>query len=83
MKQTMEWIDSIAAQNKFVSGTGLPFAKLQTLVNAGSAGVLARSGVRSTPRLPWKTMAGYCSRYALNADGDVRAPSTLSTIFWS
>jgi hypothetical protein len=26
MKQTMEWINSIAAQNKFVSGTGLPFA---------------------------------------------------------
>ena len=25
MKQTMEWIGSIAAQNKFVSGTGLPF----------------------------------------------------------
>jgi hypothetical protein len=25
MKQTMDWIDSIAAQNKFVSGTGLPF----------------------------------------------------------
>lgn len=26
MKQTMDWIGSIAAQNKFVSGTGLPFA---------------------------------------------------------
>jgi hypothetical protein len=25
MKQTMDWIDGIAAQNKFVSGTGLPF----------------------------------------------------------
>lgn len=25
MKQTMDWIGSIAAQNKFVSGTGLPF----------------------------------------------------------
>jgi len=25
MKQTMEWIGKIAAQNKFVSGTGLPF----------------------------------------------------------
>jgi hypothetical protein len=25
MKQTMDWIDSIAAQNKFISGTGLPF----------------------------------------------------------
>lgn len=26
MKHTMDWIGSIAAQNKFVSGTGLPFA---------------------------------------------------------
>lgn len=25
MKQTMDWIGSIAAQNKFVNGTGLPF----------------------------------------------------------
>jgi hypothetical protein len=25
MKQTMDWIATIAAQNKFVSGTGLPF----------------------------------------------------------
>src|SRR5882672_8914351 len=25
MKQTMDWIGSIAAQNKFSSGTGLPF----------------------------------------------------------
>ena len=25
MKQTMDWIGSIAYQNKFVSGTGLPF----------------------------------------------------------
>ena len=26
MKQTMDWIGGIAAQNKFVGGTGLPFA---------------------------------------------------------
>ena len=25
MKQTMDWIGGIAAQNKFVGGTGLPF----------------------------------------------------------
>ena len=25
MKQTMDWIGGIASQNKFVSGTGLPF----------------------------------------------------------
>ena len=26
MKQTMDWIGGIAAQNKFISGTGLPFS---------------------------------------------------------
>ena len=26
MKQTMDWIGGIAAKNKFVGGTGLPFA---------------------------------------------------------
>lgn len=26
MKQTMDWIGGITAQNKFVQGTGLPFA---------------------------------------------------------
>lgn len=25
MKQTMDWIDSIAAKNKFIGGNGLPF----------------------------------------------------------
>ena len=36
MKQTMDWIGGIAAQNKFVSGTGLPFdgAKVVTTKNA-------------------------------------------------
>ena len=36
MKQTMDWIGGIAAQNKFVSGTGLPFdsAKVITTKNA-------------------------------------------------
>ncbi|HYE55347.1 MAG TPA: YciI family protein [Chitinophagaceae bacterium] len=35
MKQTMDWIGNIAAQNKFVSGTGLPFdnAKVVTTKN--------------------------------------------------
>lgn len=31
MKQTMDWINSIAAQNKFVSGTGLPFDEAHVL----------------------------------------------------
>ena len=31
MKQTMEWIGTIAAQNKFVSGTGLLFDKAKVV----------------------------------------------------
>ncbi len=46
MKQTMEWIGTIAAQNKFVSGTGLLFDKAnvvstvngQTFVTNGAFG---------------------------------------------
>jgi hypothetical protein len=36
MKQTMDWIGGIAAQNKFVNGTGLPFddAKVVTTKNS-------------------------------------------------
>ena len=36
MKQTMDWIGSISAQNKFVSGTGLPFddARVVKTINA-------------------------------------------------
>src|SRR3954466_5146578 len=36
MKQTMDWIGGIAAQNKFVSGTGLPFdnARVITIQNS-------------------------------------------------
>ena len=36
MKQTMDWIGGIAAQNKFVSGTGLPFddARVVKMTNA-------------------------------------------------
>src|SRR5436189_6116372 len=38
MKQTMDWIGGIAAQNKFVGGTGLPFdgARVVTTKNAKS-----------------------------------------------
>ncbi|MDO9374319.1 MAG: YciI family protein [Bacteroidota bacterium] len=31
MKQTMDWIGSIAAQNKFVGGTGLPFSEARVV----------------------------------------------------
>jgi hypothetical protein len=36
MKQTMDWIGGIAAQNKFVSGTGLPFDDAKTVVAKNS-----------------------------------------------
>ncbi len=36
MKQTMDWIQGIAAQNKFVSGTGLPFDDARVVTNKNS-----------------------------------------------
>ena len=36
MKQTMDWIGGIAAQNKFVSGTGLPFDDARVVTNKNS-----------------------------------------------
>jgi hypothetical protein len=36
MKQTMDWIGSISAQNKFVSGTGLPFDNARVVKNTNS-----------------------------------------------
>lgn len=35
MKQTMDWIGTIAAQNKFVSGTGIPFADARVVGHNG------------------------------------------------
>ncbi len=40
MKQTMDWIGSITAQNKFVSGTGLPFDDARTVVSKNSKKVI-------------------------------------------
>jgi len=40
MKQTMDWIQSIAAQNKFVSGTGLPFGDARVVTNRNSKKVV-------------------------------------------
>lgn len=36
MKQTMDWIGSIAAQNKFISGTGLPFDDARVVITKES-----------------------------------------------
>ncbi|HPM29443.1 MAG TPA: YciI family protein [Chryseolinea sp.] len=35
MKQTMDWIATISAQNKFVSGTGLPFDNAKVVGHKG------------------------------------------------
>jgi hypothetical protein len=35
MKQTMDWIGAIAAQNKFVQGTGLPFKDSKVVHHEG------------------------------------------------
>jgi len=40
MKQTMDWIGSIAAQNKFVSGTGLPFDSARVVTTKNSKAVV-------------------------------------------
>jgi hypothetical protein len=40
MKQTMDWIGGIAAQDKFVSGTGLPFDDAKTVVTKNSKKVI-------------------------------------------
>ena len=40
MKQTMDWIGGIAAQNKFVSGTGLPFEGAKVIKTKNSKPVV-------------------------------------------
>ena len=40
MKQTMDWIGGIAAQNKFVSGTGLPFENAKVVTTKNSKAVV-------------------------------------------
>ncbi|HEV8513295.1 MAG TPA: YciI family protein [Cyclobacteriaceae bacterium] len=40
MKQTMDWIQTISAQNKFVSGTGLPFDNARVVTNKDSKKVV-------------------------------------------
>lgn len=43
MKQTMDWIGTIAAKNKFVSGTGLPFEEAK-VVKATDKGFMVTNG---------------------------------------
>lgn len=40
MKQTMDWIGGIAAQNKFVSGTGLPFDEARVVKTKNSKAMI-------------------------------------------
>src|ERR1700750_2940261 len=41
MKQTMDWIGGIAAQNKFVGGTGLPFDEARVVTNRDAKKMVA------------------------------------------
>lgn len=43
MKQTMDWIGTIAAQNKFVGGNGLPFDDAK-VVRASGEGLIITNG---------------------------------------
>ncbi|MES2773355.1 MAG: YciI family protein [Bacteroidota bacterium] len=40
MEQTMAWIGTISAQNKFVSGTGLPFDDARVVTNRNAKKVV-------------------------------------------
>ena len=40
MKQTMDWIGGIAAQNKFVGGTGLPFEDARVVRSQNSKNIV-------------------------------------------
>jgi hypothetical protein len=40
MKQTMDWIGGIAAQNKFVGGTGLPFDSARVVIHKNAKNVV-------------------------------------------
>src|SRR4029078_3329785 len=40
MKQTMDWIGSIAAQNKYVGGNGLPFDNSRVVTNVKKQNVV-------------------------------------------
>ena len=40
MKQTMDWINSIAAKNKFVSGTGLPFDEARVITKKDAKAIV-------------------------------------------
>ena len=51
MQQTMNWINGIAAQNKFVSGTGLPFDNARVITTKDSKAVVT-NGPLATSRKP-------------------------------
>ena len=40
MKQTMDWIATISAQNKFVGGTGLPFEDARVVTSKNSKNIV-------------------------------------------
>jgi hypothetical protein len=55
MKQTMDWIGSIAAQNKFVIGNGLPFKDARVVTTKNSRPVVTNGPFGDIK----ETIAGY------------------------
>jgi hypothetical protein len=64
MKQTMDWIGGIAAQNKFVSGTGLLFKDAQVVTNRNSKPVVTNGPFGDIK----ETLGGFIIVKATSAD---------------
>jgi hypothetical protein len=64
MKQTMDWISSIAAQNKFVGGNGLPFGDARVVTNKNSKPVVTNGPFGDIK----ETIGGYIVIKAESAD---------------
>lgn len=55
MKQTMDWVGGIAAQNKFVSGTGLLFEDARVVTNVKNENVVTNGAFGDIK----ETLGGY------------------------
>jgi hypothetical protein len=64
MKQTMDWIGGIAAQNKFVGGNGLPFDDARVVTNKNSKPVVTNGPFGDIK----ETIGGYIIVKAESAD---------------
>lgn len=64
MKQTMDWIGGIAAQNKFSGGNGLPFDDAHVVTNRGNKQVVTNGPFGEIK----ETIGGYIIVKANSAD---------------